>query len=126
MAFDSAMKMMGGKPKAPAVKKPEVEKPVEHGKVGGEDGDEAIHAHLKARHAETGNAHSHVEHHFDGSHTSHHVDEHGEVHGPHDHENLEALKSHMNQFLGEEEQEGHPEHDGGEDESLGGYGGSAA
>ena len=69
-------------------------------------GDEAIKSHLAERHAETGHAHSHVEHHGDGRHTSHHISEGGEHSGPHDHENLEALKSHMNQFLDEEGNEG--------------------
>ena len=69
-------------------------------------GDESIKQHLEERHAETGHAHSHVEHHGDGRHTSHHISEAGEHSGPHDHENLDALKSHMDQFLNEEGQEG--------------------
>ena len=69
--------------------------------AGGDD----IREHLERRHAETGHAHSHIEHHADGHHTSHHIDENGEHSGPHDHENLEALKSHMDQFLNEEGEE---------------------
>ena len=65
-----------------------------------------VEEHLKSMHAETGEAHSHVAHHIDGSHTSHHIDEAGEVTGPHDHENTEALKDHMDQFLNEEDHEG--------------------
>lgn len=64
--------------------------------------DESIHEHLRERHAETGHAHSHIEHHGDGTHTSHHIDAEGETSGPHDHENMEALKDHMDQFLNEE------------------------
>jgi hypothetical protein len=75
----------------------------------------AIHEHLQNMHAQTGEAHSHVEHHGDGTHTLHHVDQAGEMHGPHDHENLEELKGHMDKFLDEEGQEG----EGGEEE--GGY-----
>ena len=77
---------------------------------------EQIHAHLQAMHEQTGEAHTHVEHHDDGSHTSHHVSKSGEVHGPHDHANIEALKQHMDQFLEEEGQE-KGEDEGGE----GGY-----
>lgn len=72
-----------------------------------------IHNHLRNMHAQTGEKHSHIEHHGDGSHTSHYVDEGGEVHGPHDHANMEALKQHMDQFLGEEQHEGEkPEPEG--------------
>ena len=67
---------------------------------------EAIHEHLHQMHEQTGEAHSHVEHHDDGTHTSHHVDKEGEVTGPHSHANLEALKDHMDNFLNEEEHEG--------------------
>lgn len=63
---------------------------------------EQIHEHLRNMHEQTGEAHSHVEHHEDGSHTSHHVNRGGEVHGPHDHSNIEELKSAMDQFLSEE------------------------
>ena len=66
----------------------------------------AIHDHLQEMHEATGHAHSHIEHHGDGRHTSHHIDEAGQMSGPHDHENLEALKSHMDQFLNEEGEEG--------------------
>lgn len=74
---------------------------------------EAIHEHLQNMHAQTGESHSHIEHHEGGAHTSHHITKEGEVHGPHDHANLEALKGHMDKFLGEEEHEG--EHDGEEE-----------
>jgi hypothetical protein len=63
---------------------------------------EQIHEHLRNMHEQTGEAHSHIEHHDDGSHTSHHIDKGGEVHGPHDHANIEELKSAMDQFLNEE------------------------
>ncbi len=77
---------------------------------------EAIHEHLRNMHEETGTAHTHIEHHGDGSHTSHHIDGEGEIHGPHDHENLEALKGHMDKFLDEEGKEGE-----GEEEEKEGY-----
>jgi len=73
----------------------------------------AIHEHLQNMHSQTGEAHSHVEHHDDGIHTLHHVDKSGEVHGPHDHENLEELKGHMDKFLDEEGQEGEGGEEGG-------------
>lgn len=66
----------------------------------------AIHQHLQEQHAADGKAHSHVVHHGDGTHTSHHVKD-GQVSGPHDHQNLEDLKSHFDQFLDEEGHEGH-------------------
>ena len=63
-----------------------------------------VHDHLSAMHVEMGGKHMHV--HSDGmKHTTHHVGEDGEVQGPHDHENIEALKQHMDQFLNEEGQE---------------------
>jgi hypothetical protein len=80
---------------------------------GGEDHHGEIHAHLQSMHEQTGHAHSHVEHHGDGRHTSHHIDEHGEVSGPHDHENLEALKNHFDQFTNEEGKEGEGAKDDG-------------
>ena len=74
----------------------------------GLDGDPtpAIHAHLQDIHDQTGEAHSHVEHHDDGTHTSHHIDKAGQISGPHDHANLEDLKNSFNQFANEEEHEG--------------------
>lgn len=72
---------------------------------GGDDLHGEIHAHLSKMHEATGHAHSHIEHHADGHHTSHHISAEGEHSGPHDHENLEALKDHMDRFLGEEENE---------------------
>jgi hypothetical protein len=110
MAFDAAMKSMGGKMKPKSAKLPDETKGKEKakpaGEVGGEHGDgpgdahSEIHAHLQSMHEKTGNAHSHIEHHFDGHHTSHHISEHGEVSGPHEHANTEELKGHMDQMLG--------------------------
>ncbi len=74
-------------------------------------GDEEIKQHLAARHAATGHAHSHIEHHGDGRHTSHHISEAGEHSGPHEHESMDALHEHMKQIAGE----GEPEHDGMEE-----------
>lgn len=71
----------------------------------------AIHQHLMEQHQMDGKAHSHVVHNGDGTHTSHHVKD-GQVSGPHDHENLEALKDHFDQFLDEEGQEGHEPSEG--------------
>ena len=110
MAFGKPMEMMGKKPKS--AKAPDEDKgkpkPAEHGKTEGEeDGGgehEPIHAHLKKMHEMTGNAHSHVEHHFDGHHTSHHISEHGEVSGPHEHGSTDELKGRMDQMLGGEQQ----------------------
>ena len=86
----------GGKPEA-----------IPHEAEPTEDGDGEIKQHLESMHAKTGEAHSHVHHKADGSHTSHHISAEGEHSGPHDHENLDALKSHFDQFLDEEGHEGH-------------------
>ncbi len=75
-------------------------------------GDEAIKQHLEERHAETGHAHSHVEHHGDGRHTSHHISEGGEHSGPHEHDSLDSVKQHMASMSGEEQE-------GGEDDGEG-------
>ena len=76
----------------------------------GHDGEQVEHPHIghalmhmAQKHA-PGIKHMHVQH--DGvEHVSHHVGEDGEVQGPHSHENMEALKQHMDQFLNEEENE---------------------
>lgn len=47
---------------------------------------------------------------------SHGIDENGMHDGPHDHENMEALKSHMNKFFNEEEDEGKQDGNGEEPE----------
>ena len=94
---------LGGS-KEPASGKPEA---IPHEAEPNEDGDGEIKQHLESMHAKTGEAHSHVHHKADGSHTSHHISAEGEHSGPHDHENLDALKSHFDQFLDEEGHEGH-------------------
>ena len=74
----------------------------------------AIHEHLRAMHEETGEAHSHVEHHADGSHTSHHVSAEGEISGPHHHENSDVMAEHMKSMAGgpaEGEGEDEPEYE---------------
>ena len=59
--------------------------------------------HFLSRHGEDG---KHMAVHSDGfSHTTHQAETGGEAEGPHDHENLEELKSAMDQFLTEEEGE---------------------
>src|ERR1700759_3887621 len=108
MAFGKAMNMMG-KSKLKPEKYEGKEKPEPKGKVGGEAGDgpgdakgmehEPIHAHLKAMHEKTGNAHSHVEHHFDGHHTSHHISEHVEISGPHEAGSTDEVKGNMDSML---------------------------
>ena len=76
-------------------------------------GDESIKQHLEERHAETGHAHSHVEHHGDGRHTSHHISREGEHSGPIEHESTEAMQQHMGQMGGEQDDmEMGPEEDG--------------
>jgi hypothetical protein len=81
-----------------------------------EDGEREEHPHIghalmhMAHHHDPDAKHMHV-HHDGEAMTTHHVGEDGMVQGPHDHENLEALKDHMDQFLDEEGHEG--EEDGG-------------
>jgi hypothetical protein len=59
--------------------------------------------HMASQHGADG---KHMHAHSDGfSHTTHHVEKGGQPEGPHDHENIEALKQHVGQFLGEEENE---------------------
>jgi hypothetical protein len=65
-----------------------------------------VHEHLAAMHKEMGGKHMHIHQNEHGEHTTHQVGEDGKVEGPHNHENTEALKHHMDKFLGEEEQEG--------------------
>ena len=60
--------------------------------------------HLGAHHEPDGK-HFHVHQDGGGGHTSHQAAEGGHAEGPHDHENIEALKEHMDQFLNEEAQE---------------------
>jgi hypothetical protein len=96
-----------------AESKPE-EKAPEHVDTG-EMGDHH-HAAAEALHtAEPGSKHMIVSH--DGysyrSHGIHEDGKHEPEEGTHDHENLEALKSHMGKFFDEEEQEGKEKEDGG-------------
>jgi hypothetical protein len=86
-----------GKP-TPAVN---VDPPTEQAHNGG-----SIGHHLMSQAAESGGRHMHVEEKPEGGYTSHHVGHDGAVEGPHDHENLDALKSHMSQFFDEEDGEG--------------------
>lgn len=80
-----------------------------------EKSESPVHEHLKSLHAKMGGKHMHIHH--DGMQaTSHQVHEDGHAEGPHNHENMEALKDHMNKFFNEEEDEGpsygHEEKDG--------------
>jgi len=91
----------------------------------GDEGDElgemephhaAIHDHLQAMHAETGESHSHIEHHGDGSHSSHHIDVSGEVRGPYRHASTEDLLEHMRKHLPDEADDVESDNDEAEDE----------
>ena len=73
--------------------------------------------HLANHHAPSGK-HIHV-HSEGGLHTAHTVDDSGNPDGPHDHQNIEELKNHMDQFLDEEAHEG-GEGQGGEYEAESG------
>lgn len=56
--------------------------------------------HFLSKHGEDG---KHMAVSSDGyEHTSHHAESGAEVQGPHSHDNIEALKEHMNQFFDEE------------------------
>lgn len=87
------------------------QRPKERAEAQDQDG---VESHLKALHDSMGGKHMHV-HQHEGGYTSHQVGDDGKVDGPHDHENMEALKEHMNRFLSEEEQDdaSHSEHDDG-------------
>ena len=84
----------------------------------GEAEGDHMHAAAEAMHAaEPGSKHMIVSHDGYGM-KSHGIDEQGKhepEQGAHDHENIEELKSHLGKFFNEEEQEGKPEHDGGEE-----------
>jgi hypothetical protein len=69
------------------------------------------HLHMLAHlgHHVTGGDKHHVVHHDGMGMHSHGIHESGEHDGTHDHENLDELKSSMDQFLGEEGQEGQGE-----------------
>ena len=74
-----------------------------------------------ANHHEPDSKHMHVKDDSMGGMESHHVGEDGEVQGPHSHENIEALKQHMDQFLNEEGHEGGGmEHEGHENMGMDG------
>lgn len=76
--------------------------------------------HLAGKHEPEGK-HLHVKH--DGMISSHHVANGGEAEGPHDHENIDALKQHMDQFLSEEaaEKGGDEYEESNEGEGLKGF-----
>jgi hypothetical protein len=85
--------------------KPEAVEPGEEEQGELEPHHEQIHEHLRSMHEQTGEAHSHIEHHGDGTHTSHHVTREGEVTGPHHHASAEELVEHLKEHLPEEERE---------------------
>jgi hypothetical protein len=93
--------------------KPEAVEPGEEEQGELEPHHEQIHEHLRSMHEQTGEAHSHVEHHGDGTHTSHHVTKEGEVTGPHHHNTAEEAKAKLDEFFNEEAKE--PQHEGGEE-----------
>lgn len=70
--------------------------------------------HLGRLREAMGGKHMHVHQDEMGGYTSHHVGHDGQIEGPHEHENMEALKDHMDQFFEEEANEGgEPERDWG-------------
>jgi hypothetical protein len=74
----------------------------------GEQSDHPDHLHMLTHigHKVTGGDKHHMVHHDGMQMHSHGVHESGEHDGTHSHENLDELKSSMDQFLGEEGQEG--------------------
>ena len=60
--------------------------------------------HIASKH-DGESKHMHISKGEDGGHTSHQASG-GGVEGPHDHENIEKLKEHLDQFFTEEENEG--------------------
>ena len=100
----------GGKP---AAKPMEKNQEPDGDEMGGEAHHPAIHEHLQNMHAQTGEAHSHIEHHSDGTATTHHVSKEGEVSGPDEHNTAEEAKNALDQFFEEESQE--PQHAGKDD-----------
>lgn len=90
----------GGKPMANRQLEPKGAGAREEREAEPSDGAGDIEEHLRARHAETGHAHSHIEHHGDGRHTSHHIDETGEVSGPHEHGSDEEMLEHLRSVAG--------------------------
>ncbi len=60
--------------------------------------------HIGAHHESEGK-HMHIHQDGAGEHTSHQASESGGVEGPHNHENIEELKSALDQFFSEEENE---------------------
>ena len=104
----------------PAVREPE-EKPMaesggahttlhDHGDgtyhTEGHDGERVEHPHighalmhLAAKHGPEGK-HMHVHSHEVG-HTTHHVHEDGEIQGPHEHPDIESLKDHLDETIGD-------------------------
>jgi hypothetical protein len=75
-------------------------------------------AHLAAHHEPEGK-HLHIHQDGAGEHHSSQAEDGGKAEGPHDHENLEALKDHMDQFLTEEEHEDGGHEDGGHEGIFG-------
>ena len=73
-----------------------------------------VHA---AAHHEPDSSHMHIKHDGMGGLESHHVGEDGQAQGPHEHPDVEALKSHLDKFLGEEGKE----HEGGEPMGMEGH-----
>jgi hypothetical protein len=90
---------------------------------GGEPMEHPDHLHMLAHvghHISGGDKH-HVVHHDGAMMHSHGMNEAGEHDGTHDHQNLDELKQSMDQFLGEEGQEGQPEYGGEQQAGLSGF-----
>lgn len=144
MAFDAAMKSMGGKMKPKSAKSPDEhkgsDKPEPKGKTEGEESgggmsidkseggyktsDGQEHGHLGAalmhvaNHHEPGGKHLHVHHDGMGI-TSHGIHESGKHDGPHEHGSPEEAGQHAASFLADQAV-------GGGDEMVGGQGGQQA
>jgi hypothetical protein len=142
MAFDAAMKSMGGKMKPKSAKSPDEhmgkEKPEPKGKTEGEESgggmsidkseggyktsDGQEHGHLGAalmhvaNHHEPGGKHLHMHHDGMGI-TSHGVHEGGEHDGPHEHSSPEEAGQHAASFLADQSVGGGDEMTGGQQQA---------
>lgn len=69
------------------------------------DSPSPVHEHLSAMHQAMGGKHMHVHSDGSGMHTTHHVGEDGQVQGPHEHPDMEAVKAHMEQVMGDNDED---------------------
>ncbi len=92
---------MGADKNAMPEPKPKAARPAAPAPMGGGD-ESGAGEHLQAFQDRMGGGKAMLVHHDGINLQSHQIGEDGEVEGPHDHDNLEALKQHMDQFLDEE------------------------